>query len=70
MKRAIYVGETCGNLHYGATGTVIRRSLVGGRDAVLFDFDDPDVLFGDREMIYRDAVYISSEDQTRHYPKP
>jgi len=61
MKRAIYVGETTNWVSYGMTGSTWEDSL--GRAFL------PDGVSG-AMIIPRADLYIPSEDQTRHCPKP
>ena len=64
MKRAIYVGKPLNHysLHYGATGAVLVM-----RHSSYFRPDQAcDCVF----PIRRTDIYIPSEDQQRHCPKP
>jgi hypothetical protein len=66
MKRAIYVGDDDGLFKYGTTGTVRPWGIyVSGTVNFL-----PDGETRGGWLILRKDLYIPSEDQTRHCPKP
>ena len=65
MKRAIYVGESYGIFCYGMTG---EAEPWGACDLTFVKFC-PDG-FDSSWMLYRIEIYITSEDQQRHCPKP
>ena len=68
MKRAIYVGEDIWLLNYGMTGTYGMADGNWGKWGPVFEFR------ADGEVwaipLPRSDVYISTEDLTKHRPKP
>ena len=66
MKRAIYVGEPWGMIQYGSTGVVTEVAWYGHRKSC-FTPDGPENV---RYWANRTEIYIPSEDQQRHCPKP
>lgn len=68
MKRSIYVGETLtgangGFLSYGMTGHHTHHPTEG---TVFLAEGSSSIWSG----LSRNDVYVPSEQQTRHYPKP
>ena len=68
MKRAIYVGKPWGDIRYGMTGEIVDISWSEAADKLCFIPDDD--WFQVRYWADRPQLYIPSEDQKRHCPKP
>ena len=66
MKRAIYVGKPWSLIRYGSTGRLVDVLWAGSATRVCFVPDGDSI----RYWTVRAELYIPSEDQQRHCPKP